>query len=173
MKDTIFIFDIDGCIMPNLFANFGWAGDQDREQVIQEVNKNGMHISLFPAFIKFFKIKCKNAQHNYFVTGRQRNEFEQLTLKQLEPIYASNYPFSVIWYPSNKQHTVKKYFTWKVYAIKAIIQHRVKENVQFMIYDDLPDYFKKIHKLEKKYKIPITVQCVKNNADWEKLNLQI
>jgi len=166
MKSEVYIFDIDGCIMPNLFENYGWVKDQDRNQVIREVNEKGKNISLFPHFIKYFRIYCKDALKIYFITGRQKKEFSILTINQLKPLFQFQYDFTIVWYPPHNKHSSRKYFRWKVQNIDQIMQKHAKNGVFFMIFDDLIKYFSKIPRLEKRHKIKAFVVKIDSDQKW-------
>lgn len=172
MKNEVFIFDIDGCILPNLFENYGWAKDQSREEVIREVNHHGRTAKLFPNFVKYFGEHCKNALKIYFITGRQEEEFKKLTLQNLEELLQFEYDFTIVWYPPNKKHTTKTYFRWKIATIKTIMkgyQNASKKrglDVKFIIFDDLSDYFTKLLKFRKKRDIDGVMIEIKTNEQW-------
>lgn len=173
MNNNVFIFDIDGCIMPNIFENYGWEDNQDRETVIREVNKNGRNVPLFPNFIKYYKKLCKDALKIYFITGRQEAEFKELTFQNLKSIFEFCYDFTITWYPPNKEHKVKPYFKWKFNTIKKIMEGYEKSSrkygikLSFYIYDDWDDYFPKISKYAKRHKISYFLGKKQSNEDWE------
>ena len=53
----VFIFDIDGCIMPNVFPLIT-ESKKDDENINQEIVKRASDVSLFPEFIEFYKKNC-------------------------------------------------------------------------------------------------------------------
>ena len=172
MKNEVFIFDIDGCILPNLFENYGWAKDQSREHIIRDVNEKGKTARLFPNFVKYFGIQCQNALKIYFITGRQRNEFWELTMLNLDELSDFGYDFTIVWYPPNKKHTAKTYFNWKIKTIKTIMkgyQNASKKyglKVNFIIYDDLSEYFPNLGKFAVKRGIEYYMNEIKTDEKW-------
>ena len=172
MNNNVFIFDVDGCIMPNIFKNYGWDGDQDRETVIREVNKFGKNVPLFPNFIEHYKKFCKDALKIYFITGRQEEDFKELTLHNLQSILDIQYDFTIIWYPPDKKHKAKTYFKWKIRRIKKIMEGYEKSSrkyglkLSYYIYDDWVDYFSQIEKYTKKHKISYFLGKRQSNEDW-------
>ena len=172
MNNNVFIFDIDGCIMPNIFKNYDWDGDQDRETVIKEVNKFGKDVPLFPDFIKYYKTFCKNALKIYLITGRQEEEFKELTFHNLQPVFDIQYDFTIVWYPPDKKHKAKTYFNWKLNRTKKIIKGYEKSSrkyslkLSYHIYDDLVDYFPQIDKYAKRHKISYFLGKRQSNEDW-------
>lgn len=177
MKPTIFknvfCFDIDGSIMPNIFQNYGWDEEQDRETVIREVNKNGKDVPLFPNFIEYYKTMCKDAQKIYFITGRQEEEFQELTLINLKPILEPQYDFTIIWYPPDKKHKPKPYFNWKITTIKKIMKGYTDSGKKyglrftFCIYDDWDKHFPKIRKYARRHRISTFLGKKQSNEDWK------
>ena len=168
MNNVVFMFDIDGCILPNLFENYGWAKNQDRATVIREVNERGKNASLFPNFVTYFGMHCKDAVKIFFITGRQENEFFWLTIRNLQELGKFRYDFDIIWYPSNKKHEARTYFKWKVDTIKKLMKGLRAHGVKYAIFDDLPDYFLKLRKFANKRGIECHVARRKSNEDWKR-----
>lgn len=172
MNHRVFVFDIDGSILPNLFENYGWTKGQDRNALIEDVNRKGKDAKLFPNFIEYYKTICRDAQKIYFITGRQEKAFRNLTLINLKPIWDFHYDFTIIWYPPTKKHTSKKYFKWKINTIRTIIKGYTKASAKydlknsFYIYDDLSKYFPKLLKYTKRHKINCMFLKKDSNEDW-------
>lgn len=78
MTKEIYIFDIDGCIMPPIISNFG-ENAEIREKTINEAIRNGHKVKLFPDFINYYKKSCKQAELMVFITGRKHSEIGKLT----------------------------------------------------------------------------------------------
>jgi len=176
-KKKVFLFDIDGCIMPNLFQNFPLKeqSQKEREVIINDVIKKGLNTKLFLNFINYYLKNC--VDHTIiFITGRQKSEFKELTEKQLEPLKKINLYYTIYYYPENRSHNPKEYFSWKKNVIKMYIN---EENRKYLIFDDLDDYFKdlKFYFWNLKYlrDFPINFDVsyfkVKSNKDWLKLIL--
>lgn len=139
-KKKVYIFDCDGCIMPNLFQNYPLKeqSQKEREIIINDVIKNGLNTKLFPNFIRYYSKNCVN--HTViFITGRQRSEFKELTEKQLEPLKSINPHLIIDYYPKNRSHNPKEYFSWKINVIRMYIND---ERTKYLIFDDLDNYFK-------------------------------
>jgi len=171
MKE-VYIFDIDGCVMPPIFTNFN-IGER-RANLVKEIIKNGNNVKLFPSFIEFYKKHCTQAEYVYFITGRKLSEFGKLTADQLKALNDIK-KFQVVYYPERKGHRIKKYFAWKVKKIKKIIKDCIKrensyENfkrgVKFNIFDDMNDYFQKIRRMEGKWRIQIHITLIDSENDW-------
>ncbi len=171
----IYIFDIDGCVMPPIFSNFNSNGS--RKNIVKEVIKNGNNVNLYSAFIKFYEKYCIQAELVFFITGRKRSEFGTLTENQLQSL-ANIKLFQTIYYPEGKSHKIKKYFTWKAKKIKEIIKNTLntknfsknsQENVKFTIFDDMNDYFPKIRKFKDNYRVQIHLTLIENENRWNLL----
>lgn len=142
-KKEIYIFDIDGCIMPSIFPNIH-DPNQNREQIIREVNEEGKDISLFPEFIKFYKNIYKKALLVLFITGRQQKTFGELTEYQLKKLRTFKHYF-ILFYPEEYPHVPKAYFQWKIEMITCIFRvFKNSEGIMFRIFDDMGDYFNEI-----------------------------
>lgn len=165
----IYIFDIDGCIMPPIFTNFN--NSETRANLIKEVVKIGNNIKLFPSFIEFYKKHCTQVEYVYFITGRKLSEFGKLTAYQLKALNDIK-KFQVVYYPERKAHRINKYFTWKVKKIKKIIKDCIKRDenfkgdVNFNIFDDMNNYFLKIRRMEDKWKIQINTILIDSENIW-------
>ena len=171
----VYIFDIDGCVMPPISSNFN--SKESRKNFVKEVIKNGNIVNLYPLFIKFYEKYCTQAELVFFITGRKKSEFGTLTENQLQSLANINL-FQIIYYPEGKSHKMRKYFTWKVKKIKEVIKNTIKdkrlnegskENVKFNIFDDMNDYFLKIRKLEDKWHIQINLTLIENENSWNRL----
>ncbi|MFW9874152.1 MAG: hypothetical protein ACFFG0_13685 [Candidatus Thorarchaeota archaeon] len=174
MKE-IYIFDIDGSIMLPLFSNFTRNGS--RTGIVKEVIKNGNSVNLYPQFIEFYEKHCTKAYSVYFITGRKRSEFGDLTEKHLQPL-TTIHPFQIIYYPEGKSNRIRKYFTWKAKTIKGIIEsisngknsnNNSLETFKFHIFDDMNDYFPKVRKFREKQEIQIQLTLIENKSSWNLL----
>jgi len=171
----VYIFDIDGCIMPPIFSDFD--NNNSREKIVGDAIHNGNGIKLFPDFITYYKKYCINAESIFFITGRKRSEFGKLTNKHLLPLVNIK-KFSVIYYPETKSHKIRKYFNWKAKKIKTIIKNTVikkdfviskKQKFTFNIFDDMNNYFSNIIKFGDKQDIRMHLTLIKNNNSWIQL----
>lgn len=160
----IFIFDIDGCIMPNAFPIIKDAKNEN-DAKNQEILKKASKLSLFPEFIEFYKKNCAKSLAVYFITGRKQKYYGKITESQLKPlkIYKN---YLIKHFPDNKSHNIKEYFHWKANAIKRIINQWPQDLVRFHIYDDLKDLFpiifQKISPKIKNYKC----RLIQKQLDW-------
>ncbi|MFX0038790.1 MAG: hypothetical protein ACFFB9_03500 [Promethearchaeota archaeon] len=173
MIREVYIFDIDGCIMPPIFINFN--NSEPRRKIVNQVIKNGNNVKLFPRFIDFYNTHCKQASLIYFITGRKASEFSNLTEQQLK-FLAEIKDFQVIYYPEGKPHKIHKYFDWKVKEIKGIIKDIIKSKsfneqakIKFNIFDDMNDYFRKLRKITEKWRIQINLTLIESENDWKNL----
>jgi len=173
MKE-IFIFDMDGCVLPSMFPNIHENG-QSREELIKKVLENGNRTALFPEFIDFYKTHCKAAESIYFMTGRQKSDLGEFTETQLSPLKEIK-PFQIIFYPESKSHVEKEYFDWKVARmgeifnkyINAEIDNEIsKSNYSFKIFDDMSDYFPRVKEMAGNQALNITLRAIKIPDDWK------
>ena len=172
MKE-VYIFDIDGCVMPPIFD--GFENDESREKTIRKIVDNSNNINLYPEFIRFYDRHCKNAEMIYFITGRKGSEFGKLTENQLESLsHIKN--FQIIYYPEKKPHKIRKYFSWKVKNIKKIIKNAAnskmfKDNndksLKFNIFDDMDGYFSKIEDFATYYGVQAHLSLIENENSWD------
>jgi hypothetical protein len=162
----VYIFDIDGCVMVPIFANFN--NDETREKIVVDAIQNGDGIKLYPDFIKYYKINCIPAESIYFITGRKKSEFGDLTDKQLQPLLKLK-KFEVIYYPESKPHKIQDYFDWKVKEIKEIIKRLPKEHLIFHIFDDMNDYFSKLREFAEKWEINLHFILIEDEISWNQL----
>ncbi|MHA1988934.1 MAG: hypothetical protein ACW98D_20130 [Promethearchaeota archaeon] len=173
MKE-VFIFDIDGCVMAPIFANFN--NDETREKIVGDAVQNGNGIKLFPDFIKYYKINCISAELVYFITGRKQSEFGDLTDRQLQPLLNLK-KFDIIYYPESKPHKIQEYFDWKANKINKVIEDATKqksnkfyiETLSFNIFDDMDDYFSIIRNYGKERDIKIHFTLIESELTWNRL----
>lgn len=160
----IFIFDIDGCIMPNVFPIIKDAKNEN-ETINHEILNKASKLSLFPEFIKFYKRNCVKSLAVYFLTGRKKKYYKQLTEKQLEPI-KSYKNYLIEYFPDDKPYTLKKYFKWKANSIKHIMNQWTQDFVRFHIYDDLKELFPIIfQEISPKIK-DYNCKLIQKQTDW-------
>jgi len=150
MNKKIFIFDIDGTILPDIISNRGDWNSYPPMYIVNQIIEEGSHIRLFPGFIEYFKSRCRHAEKVYFVTGRGQKNFLAMTIFQLCPIvYDVGKHIEMIFYPDGQSFSEKIYFKWKIDTIKKIIKNH-KDSI-FYIYDDRVDYFKNFSKKKNIY----------------------
>lgn len=167
----IFIFDIDGCIMPNIFPLVEEI-QNDFEIKNQEIIKKVSNLSLYPEFIEFYKNNCKNSLSVYFVTGRKTKYYKTITETQLKPIRIYKNYF-IKFFPDNKSRDLKEYFKWKVNILKDIINHWSDDIVKFHIYDDFKALFPLISKEISPQTNDYNCNLIQEQADWDQIKLQI
>ncbi|MFW9818358.1 MAG: hypothetical protein ACFFE5_02015 [Candidatus Thorarchaeota archaeon] len=174
---NIYIFDIDGCVMPVIFENFN--SGEPRKKVISDAIKNGNKASLYPEFIEFYKKLSREAESIYFLTGRKYKEFGKITENQLQ-ILNDFRDFQIIYYPERKSYKSHQYFAWKVKEIKKIIKNSIKRAksqgnldgaLKFNIFDDMSDHFTDIKKIKEISNHQIQLTVIKSKSNWGHLNL--
>lgn len=162
MKD-IYIFDIDGCIMPNRFQNFTEAMDlsENLNHIIKDKITN---LSLFPEFLEFFKLNCVKSSAIYFITGRKQKEYGKITERQLGPLKKYK-NFLLKFYPDDKPYIKKEYFNWKYNTITRIIEYHHNDFENIHIYDDFEDV---IFKLREISTLNHKIHCnlIQKQRDW-------
>lgn len=175
MLKEVYIFDIDGCVMPPIFSDI--ENDESREKTIRKIVDTSNNIELYPDFIRFYDKHCKNAEMIFFITGRKGSEFGKLTENQLESL-SNIRNFQIIYYPEKKSHKIRKYFSWKVKKIKKIIKNAAKlksfkdnneKTIQFNIFDDMDGYFSKIEDFATHYGVQAHLSLIENDNSWNHL----
>lgn len=171
-RKEIYIFDIDGCIMPSIFPNIH-DPNQNREQIIRDVNEEGKDIRLFPEFIKFYENICKKvALLVFFITGRQQKAFGELTEDQLKKLRKFKHYF-ILFYPEEYSHVPKTYFQWKIEMITCIFRvFKNSEGIIFRIFDDMGDYFNEIKFIANSLNLKQKCYLINNDNLWESINRQ-
>jgi len=139
----IHIFDIDGCIFP--------AKNNDGIQImpnnfIEISSKNIInkmkHTDLFPKFIDFYKLITKGIKNIdiYFITGRKKRDYLNITLKQLSVLNTKKNRDNLIFFSDDKLLTKRSYYEFKIYnTLKIIIGDGFTSKIN--IYDDNTSYF--------------------------------
>ena len=155
MNEKIFIFDIDGTILPDIIKdNPKWDQSDDdllnAKQIVNEIVEEGSRTELFPGFVDYFKSRCRRGKIVYFVTGREKEYFFGLTVFQLIPIHEFGKNIEIIFYPLGQSFDSKTYHGWKTKTIKSIIKKH-KNDAFFYIYDDRTEYFKNFSKKKNVY----------------------
>jgi hypothetical protein len=156
MASNVFIFDIDGCIMPNVFS-------------LKE--KTSVHalslLSLYPEFVEFYKQCCPGSVAIYFLTGRKQGEHGEITEEQLKPL-RSDEEYTIMYYPEAKSHDPDEYFQWKADSIKAIMNQWGSRKVRFNVYDDLEELFPVLNREVSPKLKDYRAQLIQSRADWIK-----
>jgi len=159
----IYIFDIDGCIMPNLFLNF--TEDSDNSGTLNSNLKDEVaRLDLFPEFIEFYRHNCINSLAIYFITGRKRKDYDKITEQQLFLVRKFK-NFSLKFYPDDKSHIKKDYFVWKFEMITNIISQYRQSYANFYIYDDFKDIIFTLKKLNS-FHHNIHCTLIQAKTDW-------
>ncbi len=171
----IYIFDIDGCIMPPIVSNFD-DNDNSREDFVNEIVDNGSKIKLYTDFIKYYKKNCRKAESVVFITGRKKSEFGKLTTSQLKPLDHIRI-YQIIYYPEGKQHKSNEYFEWKIKNIQELINTNGKNQYKdyskklfFKIFDDMDEYFPKIKQLSEIFGVKVKFYSINGENSWKSLN---
>jgi len=159
----IYIFDIDGCIMPNLFQNFTEESD-NTDTLNNDIKKELARLRMFPEFIEFYRRNCIKSLAVFFITGRKRKEYGKVTEKQLSPLRKFK-PYSLKYYPDDKSHIKQDYFLWKFEMITTIIHQYRDVSEKFYIFDDFKDI---IFKLKDLLFLNQNIHCnlIQANTDW-------
>lgn len=136
-KKKIYVFDIDGCILPSIFPKLLKKNQTREEQakLIKEINEQGYNIELYPKFIDFYFKNCF-LELIYFVTGRKRSDFEKLTYHHLSSLQYEN----IYFYPEDGLYTRDFYLNWKYNTISKI----VLDNGFCYVFDDEKGYFNRL-----------------------------
>ena len=140
----IHIFDIDGCIFPSKNKKGQDIMPNKFESKItpKEIINKMKRTELFPSFISFYKLISNNIKDtkNYFITGRSKKDFQNITLKQLSILNTKKNRDTLIFFPDNKPLTKRSYYEFKIYQILKIITEN-NGNSKINIYDDKYQHF--------------------------------
>jgi len=101
MKKT-YIFDIDGCIMPVAFPKLLTEQQTQEAQlrIVREVNEMARDMKPYQNFFNFLMWKVKKGDKVYYITGRKKSNFGQLTYHQLgKYLFFTDPPSEIIFYP--------------------------------------------------------------------------
>ena len=154
LASNIFIFDIDGTVMPNLFT-------LNSKSPLNQISQ----LSLYPEFVEFYKEHCSKSLAVYFLTGRKQRDYVMITEKQLRPLKRYK-EFTMIYYPNDKPHELEEYFIWKATTMKKIMNQWNSEIARFHIYDDLEGLFPVIfQKISSKVHF-YTLNLIQTQVDW-------
>lgn len=167
MKKKVYLFDCDGCIMPNLFQNYPLKEqtEKEREIIINSVINRGLNTKLYPNFLRYYLKNCIYNSEIFFITGRQKKEFGHLTQTQLLQLQLRIFKdFKIIYYPNERAHKKELYFGWKIETIVSLIKDN---NCEYIIIDDLDEHFKELKKLLKNYSVKYIK--VDSNKGWDDL----
>jgi len=175
LAEEIYIFDIDGCIMPPIISNFN-DNHSSRKETVKEVINNGHTIKLYPDFIKYYKRNCERSESVIFITGRKKSEFGKLTESQLKPLNKIK-RYRVIYFPERKLHESDVYFKWKVKKIQEIINMNGKnqdidynKRIFFKIFDDMGEYFLMLKEFSEKFRLKVKLFLINEGEGWNSLN---
>jgi len=160
---NMFIFDIDGCIMPSLFPNLKAQDPEERDALIKKVIQKGVGMKPYSSFSRFLKNNVRHDDLIYFVTGRQESSFGNLTRHQLvKYIYLTKTLPEIIFYPEHGTYEEKSYLKWKHETIRDLLQIGYFHHV----FDDMNGYFDPLENVHgcKCYQ-------VQDEKDWDRLNL--
>ena len=171
-RKEVYIFDIDGCIMPNIFNEINFFLYFLKKA--NKLNKRATQIQIYPSFVKYYKKHCKKAELVVFLTGRKFSEFGEITRKQLKKL--ENFKnFNLIFYPESKKHQLKEYLKWKTQNILDIINNKIsiqnmnserKMEYDFRIFDDISGYFRDLKKITKELPIKLSFSQIYGETCW-------
>lgn len=168
MDSKAYFLDIDGCIMEETFPTLSEERQtpETMKAIIDDVNEKGKKVKPYKAFSSFLFNHVTKKDHVYFITGRQRSAFGNLTYHQLYKYVFDKGNVEIIFYPENGIYTLTYYFSWKYHTIKKLL----REECTHYIFDDNGGYFKDLLKLED-----FDCECFlfNSNKDWKKFHRQI
>ncbi|MHA1195760.1 MAG: hypothetical protein ACTSRH_04405 [Promethearchaeota archaeon] len=131
---AIAIFDIDGCIVEDIFPNL-------KEEVrIEALRKKIQTIPLDSYFIKYHEELQKKGVKTYFITGRRFKDFGDETIKQLKPLKIKKN--QIFFFPDNYNHSKIRYNTFKIYNILSLSIRNKDSDIE--VFDDLDIYYPKL-----------------------------
>ena len=157
--EIIYIFDIDGCILPSIFPNLS------KKVSIEEIRNKIKAISIYKSFIEYYGLISKGpGKEKFFITGRKAKDFRNETIDQLKPLKIKEN--QIIFYPNIYSHSKIRYFTFKIYNILRIAFNN-KRYSEIIVFDDICDYFNKLsRKADIMNIITLKLNCVKEPEDY-------
>lgn len=167
-EPKIYFLDIDGCIMPEAFPTLSEESQTPEiiKGIIDSVNEKGQNIKPYKSFSSFFFNNITKNDYVYFVTGRQRSAFGNLTYQQLYKYLFNDGNIEIIFYPETGKYTADYYFDWKYQTIKKLL----REESTHYIFDDNGGYFQDLLKLDDYH---CKCYSFNKNTDWKRFNRQI
>jgi len=172
LTEDIYIFDIDGCVMPPIISNFN-DNHTSRKETVKEVINNGHTIKLYPDFIKYYKRNCERSESVIFITGRKKSEFGKLTESQLKPLNKLK-RYRVIYFPERNIHESDIYFEWKIKKVQELINNNGKNQYNdyskvrfFKIFDDMDEHFPKIKEFSEKLGLLVNLFLINGGKSWD------
>ncbi len=162
---VVHLLDIDDCILKSNFPNLSLE-DQDVQKIVENVNEMGLKTKLYPEFLNFAQRNFDRFSRLFFITGRKRSHFEDLTKFQLKDLANLGLNMEIIYYPEALKHTPSSYNGFKALVINEIIEkYGLAERIY--IYDDITDYFDKINK-----KPNVSLHEINKKDVWNNLNIK-
>lgn len=138
MSERIFIIDIDGCIIENIYPNF-----DEKRISLEEVKNRLLQKDLYQEFWDFlYYVINPDLDGICFITGRKKSELGSITEIQLNKIKNMQIKYCIIFYPEKLEITSENYFNFKIDNCNHIIKNNWSKNI--FIIDDKDDYFKNI-----------------------------
>lgn len=135
MTEKIYIFDIDGCIMPSLFPNTFFNNLEEKEALVKKVNEEGWNVLPCNEFLQYFINIYEEAFKIFFLTGRQKENFYSLTIHQLRRI-----DYDDITFFQDGGISQDAYLKYKTnYFYKLFEEYGMDK--EYFIFDDHNDYF--------------------------------
>jgi len=170
LRKEVYIFDIDGCIMPSIFNEMNFFIYFLKK--VNKLNKRADQTQLYPSFVKYYENHCMEAELVVFLTGRKHSEFGDITRKQLKRLQKFK-NFRLIFYPEQKNHQLKEYLKWKTQNIFHIITNKIaNERIEkiieynFKIFDDNGRYFKELKKITEELPVTLSFSQVYGENCW-------
>jgi hypothetical protein len=132
------ILDIDGCILESAFPNL-----KERVASVDEMKEKLFQTNLFSNFISYYCTISEQTFKNIFITGRKESHFKKETEWNLKILNAISTPFTVVYYPDEKEHSPWNYYNFKINQISNIILSYSQNHHKFIfrIFDDDASYF--------------------------------
>ncbi len=174
--NEVYIFDIDGCIMPPIISNFDEKAEP-RDKLVNEAKNIGRKLKLFSNFINYYEKSCKHAKSVFFITGRKYSEFGKLTESKLNSLKKLR-AFQIVYYPESKLHESHEYFEWKSRSVQKIINKYIERNendknygsnIMFHIFDDVNDYFPSLKELYETNGLDVNFSLIEGEKSWKEL----
>ncbi len=157
--EIIYIFDIDGCILPSIFPNLS------KKVSIELIRNKIKTISIYKSFIEYYKLISNSPEiKKIFLTGRKAKDFRNETIDQLKPLGIKEN--QIVFYPNTYSHSKIRYFTFKIYNILKIAFSNRKHS-EIIVFDDICDYFKRLSERASIMNIiTLKLNCVKEPKDY-------
>jgi len=134
--NRLFIIDIDGCILNDIFINF------DNIMTVKEIRDKLKKEKIFDMFFDFVYNQIGKNDEIIFISGRKENELGKITRKQFKPLDNMRIKYRIIYFPESLEVNKNNYYWFKVLNCNNLILKHSEKRI--IVIDDNDYWFKGI-----------------------------